>query len=120
MSARRKALLVAAAIAALVVAVVLGFAGGYVLAKQQESADVQGSSTQEFIETQAPVPKLPPLPGIAWPMWGFDTVHSRISPYAHRPPFRIAWSFGAKQLVEFPPSVAYGRLTFTNNPGVTF
>ncbi|MSO96442.1 MAG: hypothetical protein EXQ81_11750 [Thermoleophilia bacterium] len=32
----------------------------------------------------------------------------------------IAWPFGAKQLVEFPPAVAYGRLFFTNNPGVTF
>ena len=104
---------------ALVVGLV-GFGAGYYVAKQQESADVRGNATQEFVETQAPVVKPPPLPGIAWPMWGFDTVHNRISPYAHRPPYRTVWSFGAKQLVEFPPVVAYGRLTFTNNPGVTF
>lgn len=120
MSGRRKTVLVIAAAAALVVAALLGFAAGYVVAKKQESADVQGNSTQEFVETQAPTPKPPPLPGIAWPMWGFDAVHTRISPYSHRPPFRIAWSFGAKQLVEFPPVVAYGLVTFTNNPGVTF
>lgn len=97
-----------------------GFAAGYAVAKKQQSADVRGNPTQEFVTTQAPRPKPPPLPGIAWPMWGFDTVHNRISPYDHGPPFRIAWSFGAGQLVEFPPSIAYGRLTFTNNPGVTF
>ena len=103
-----------------VVLVLAGFGAGYYVAKQEQSADVRGNATQEFVETQAPVVKPPPLPGVAWPMWGFDTVHNRISPYAHRPPYRIAWSFGAKQLVEFPPVVAYGRLTFTNNPGVTF
>jgi hypothetical protein len=67
---------------------------------------------QELIGTQAPTPKPPPLPGIAWPMWGFDTVHNRTSPYPHRPPFRIAWSFGARQLVEFPPAVAYAARIF--------
>jgi outer membrane protein assembly factor BamB len=107
-------------VAAVVIVGTAGFGAGYYVAKQQESADVQGNATQEFVETQAPAPKPTPLPGIAWPMWGFDTVHNRISPYPHRPPYRIAWSFGAKQLVEFPPVVAYGLLTFTNNPGVTF
>ena len=100
--------------------VAAGFGGGYYVAKKQESADVRGNPTQEFVTSEAPKPKPPPLPGVAWPMWGFDTTHSRISPYGHRPPYRISWSFGARQLVEFPPAVAYGRLTFTNNPGVTF
>jgi outer membrane protein assembly factor BamB len=111
-----------ATLGALVIGIVAvgGFGAGYYVAKQDESADVRGNATQEFVETQAPVVKPPPLPGIAWPMWGFDTVHNRISPYAHKPPYRVAWSFGAKQLVEFPPVVAYGRLTFTNNPGITF
>lgn len=100
--------------------VVIGLLGGYYLAKKHESADVRGNPTQEFVTSAAPKPKPPPLPGIAWPMWGFDAVHNRISPYVHRPPFKVIWRFGARQLVEFPPSVAYGRLTFTNNPGVTF
>lgn len=98
----------------------IGFGAGYVVAKQQASADVRGNPTQEFVTTEAPRPKPPPLPGIAWPMWGFDAVHNRFSPYSHRPPYRISWSFGARQLVEFPPAIAYGKLFFTNNPGVTF
>ncbi len=120
MTTQRKAAFATLGALALVIVGAVGFGAGFYVAKQGESADVRGNATQEFIETQAPVVKPPPLPGVAWPMWGFDAVHNRISPYAHRPPYRTAWSFGAKQLVEFPPVVAYGRLTFTNNPGVTF
>lgn len=97
-----------------------GLAVGYIVAKRHQSADVRGNPTQEFVTTEAPAPKPPPLPGVAWPMWGFDSVHNRISPYVHRPPYRVAWAFRARKLVEFPPVVAYGRLTFTNNPGITF
>lgn len=110
-----KALLLSLGIVLLVAA---GFAAGYVVAKRHQSVDVRGNPTQEFVTTDAPKP--PALPGIAWPMWGFDAVHNRISPYAHRPPYRVLWSFRARQLVEFPPVIAYGRLYFTNNPGVTF
>lgn len=100
------------------------FAGGagtaYVLVKLRAGKDVVGTSTVQFVTTQAPRPKPPPLPGVAWPMWGFDAAHNRVSPYAHRPPFRIAWTFRARALLEFPPAVAYGRLYVTNNSGVTF
>ena len=34
------------------------------------------------------------------------------------PPFRRVWTFRARNLVEFPPAVAYGRLFFANNAGV--
>jgi outer membrane protein assembly factor BamB len=110
-----KALLLSLGVVFLVAA---GLATGYVVVKRQQSADVHGNPTQEFVTSEAPKPQ--PLPGIAWPMWGFDAVHNRISPYLHRPPYRVSWSFGARQLVEFPPTIAYGRLYFTNNPGVTF
>ena len=116
---RRRWVILAGAVGAIAL-VGVGFSVGYVVAKRQQSADVRGNPTQEFVTSEAPKPKPPPLPGIAWPMWGFDAVHNRISPYDHRPPFRVRWAFGARQLVEFPPTVAYGRLTFTNNPGVTF
>ena len=76
----------------------LGFAGGYVVAKKNQSADVRGNPTQEFIPTQAPTAKPPPLPGVSWPTWGFDAVHNRVSPYAHRPPLRVAWTFRARSL----------------------
>jgi outer membrane protein assembly factor BamB len=116
---RRRWWLAGGAAAALVIGLG-GFAVGYVVLKKREGADVRGNPTQEFVPTQAPAPKPPPLPGIAWPMWGFDTVRNRVSPYAYRPPFRVAWSFGAKSLLEFPPAIAYGRLYLTNNSGDTF
>ena len=116
---RRRTLLAVCVLGGLAL-LALGFAGGYVLAKKHEGADVRGNPTQEFIPTQAPKPKPPPLPGISWPTWGFDAVHNRVSPYAHRPPYRVAWTFRARSLLEFPPAVAYGNLYVTNNPGVTF
>jgi outer membrane protein assembly factor BamB len=117
---RRRRVLIAAGVLAGLVLIVIGVAVGYVVAKKHASEDVRGNATEEFVTTQAPVPKPPPLPGIAWPTWGFDTVHNRVSPYAHRPPYRVAWKFGAGSLLEFPPAVAYGNLYVTNNPGVTF
>lgn len=117
---RRGWLIAVAAVLGGLILLAAGGIGGYVLAKRGESADVAGSPTVEFIPTQAPAPKPPPLPGIAWPTWGFDTVRNRVSPYKHEPPFTVGWTFRARQLLEFPPAVAYGNLYLTNNPGTTF
>jgi outer membrane protein assembly factor BamB len=113
-------LIALAAVAGGLILLAVGGVGGYVLAKRAESADVAGSPTVEFIPTQAPKPKPPPLPGVAWPTWGFDGVRNRVSPYEHAPPFRTTWTFRARQLLEFPPAIAYGNLYVTNNSGTTF
>ena len=122
---RRRLLLAAAAAAVLA----LGALVAYVLVKRQGAADVTGSPTEEFVSTAEPAPKPPPRPkpstsplaeGIAWPTWGYANDRVRISPYAHRPPFRVRWRFPGRQLLEFPPAVAFGRLYFSNNPGMTF
>ncbi len=110
-------------------ALALGTVAGYVVSKYAASKDVAGSSTEEFVTTDVPVPKPPrPAPpggspleeGIAWPTWGYANERVRISPYLHRPPYRVRWRFPGRQLLEFPPAVAFGRLYFSNNPGVTF
>jgi outer membrane protein assembly factor BamB len=121
---RRRALILVAAVIALVV----GAVAGYVLSKRAE--DIAGSSTEEFVPTDTPTSKPPPRPrpgstspleeGIAWPTWGYTDDRVRISPYAHRPPFRVRWRFPGRQLLEFPPAVAFGRLYFSNNSGLTF
>ena len=133
MSLRRKLLLGAAA-AALLAA---GLGGAYVFQKRQAAADVRGSSTEEFVATDEPeetLPAEPPPPtttekgeapkpagpGIVWPTYGYDGERQRVAPFAHRPPFKRAWMFRARQLLEFPPAIAYGRLYFTNNSGVMF
>ncbi len=112
----RRLLLVGGAVLLLVA----GAVGAYVTIKIRAGEDVVGSSTEQFVTTEAPRPKPPPLPGVAWPTWGFDEVHNRVSPYGHRPPFRVAWTFRARTLLEFPPVIAYGLLYVTNNSGVTF
>ena len=99
-------------------------AGGGLLAwylhVKHASRDVKGSSTVEFVTTQA-VPPPPPEPGIAWPTYGHDAEHLRFgNGISLAPPFRQIWMFRAQNLVEFPPAVGYGRLFFSNNAGTLF
>jgi outer membrane protein assembly factor BamB len=101
-----------------------GLVAGYVLYKRDKAADVRGSSTEEFVTTEEEEP-VPPPPQqekleVVWPMNGYDAERNRVGPFALKPPFRRVWTFKARQLVEYPPAVAYGRLYFTNNAGVMF
>jgi outer membrane protein assembly factor BamB len=110
--------------------VVVGIGGGVLVAKLTGGGDVRGSSTEEFVETEIPDPVRPPAPPpgsaqvesevISWPTFGYAGDRARISPYDHRPPFKRAWLFRGRALLEFPPSIAYGRLYVTNNDGMTF
>jgi outer membrane protein assembly factor BamB len=110
------------------IAVVLlggGIVAGYVLYKRDRAADVRGSSTEEFVTTgeEEPPPAPPPTAEkleVVWPQNGYDAERNRVGPFALKPPFRRVWTFKARQLVEFPPAVAYGRLYFANNSGVMF
>ena len=114
-------------IAALAALILLagGVVVGYVVYKREEAADVRGSSTEEFVTTDEEEPAPPPPPakeslGVAWPLNGYDAERHRVGPYALKPPFRRIWTFRARQLLEFPPAIGYGRLYFTNNSGVMF
>ncbi len=123
---RRK--LVAGALA--VVLVAAGIVGAYVLRKREAAEDVRGSSTVEFVVTDEPAEEAPPptttaatpdkpaTPGIVWPTYGYTNDRTRVAPSKLRPPFRRVWMFRGRNLLEFPPAVAYGRLYFTNNSGV--
>jgi outer membrane protein assembly factor BamB len=113
-----KRLLVAAALLVLAAA---GAGGAYLLHLRSESRDVRGSSTEEFVETAEPPPATAPeIPGVTWPNYGYNRERLRTVDYAHRPPYRIAWRFRARNLIEFPPAIAYGRIYFANNSGVLF
>jgi len=113
---RKRIILVLAFAAILGAGAILAF----VLVKQRAASDVQGSSTEEFVVTQAPKPKPPPAPGVEWPTYGFSATRDRVSPYSYVPPFRQRWRFPGRSLLEFPPVVAYGLLYFANNDGVLF
>ena len=113
----KRALLIAAAI---VVLALLGGGLAYYLHVSHQARDVKGSSTVEFVPTAAP-PPAPKEPGVAWPTYGHDPARSHFANgIGLAPPFRKAWTFPARTLVEFPPAIAYGRLFFANNAGVLF
>jgi outer membrane protein assembly factor BamB len=50
-------------------------------------------------------------------MYGFDATRTRSVALALKPPFRPVWRYGAGSLIEFPPSIGYGRLYFSTNAG---
>ncbi len=107
--------------AALVSLVVIGIVAAFVISRVRADRNVRGSSTVEFVPTQAPAPIVPPEPGIAWPTYGYDNERIRVGPdTAVKPPFRGTWMFRARALVEFPPAIAYGRLYFANGVGRVF
>jgi outer membrane protein assembly factor BamB len=110
----------------------IGGAGlGYYLYVQGKARDIRGSSTVEFVTTEAPpttVPKPPKhkptgseaLTRVDWPTYGYDDRRLRVLPSRLGPPFRVQWTFRARHLLEFPPVVAYGRAYIANNPGVLY
>ena len=102
---------------AVVVLLALGVLAGIAIYRLHGEGNIRGSSTEEFTpSTIAAKPPPPPL-GIEWPMYGFDATRDRAVQLALRPPFRRVWSFGGGSLIEFPPSIGYGRLYFSTNSG---
>jgi outer membrane protein assembly factor BamB len=113
---------------------VVGAGVGYYLYVSGQGADIRGSSTVEFVPTEAPpttIPKPAPRPKsrehespaltrIDWPTFGYDARRLRYLPSGLAPPFRVAWVFHGRHLLEFPPTVAYGRAYIANNSGVLF
>ena len=115
-----KRALIGVAIAVLLVG---GAALAYVLYIRSEGADVRGSSSVEFVTTQPAVPKPLPKPAAApetvvWPTFGYDLQRTRFVPGSGlKPPFRRLWIFRGGSLLEFPPTIAYGRLFLASNAG---
>ncbi len=105
----RRALLAAGVATVLLLA---GAGVAYYVHVKQQARDVKGSSTVEFVPTETVATK-PKEPGVAWPTFGHDAERLRFANgISLAPPFRRAWTFHARTLVEFPPAVAYGRVFF--------
>jgi outer membrane protein assembly factor BamB len=109
-------------VAALVaLGVLLVVAAVVVALRLRAPSDVRGSSTSEFVTTATPVkPPPPPEPGIAWPAYGYSAERERVGPGDHRPPYRRVWLFHGRELLEFPPVIAYGKLYVANADGTVF
>jgi outer membrane protein assembly factor BamB len=107
--------------AAGVVVLLLAAAIGYALYRKHEGRNIRGSPTVEFTRKEPKAAKEPK--DIVWPMYGFDAARSRAPvEFKVRPPFRRTpvWTFHAGGLLEFPPSIGYGKIFIANNPGTVF
>ncbi|MFN2471674.1 MAG: PQQ-binding-like beta-propeller repeat protein [Gaiellaceae bacterium] len=104
---------------ALAAAVVVagGALGVFAYDRWQQSEDVRGSSTEEFVPTE-PAHRHEPRDQVRWETYGFDAQRRRYDEgLGLRPPFRAVWIHRAKSLLEFPPVLAYGRLYVETNEG---
>ncbi len=112
----KKFLLALAAVVMIVVAAGVAF----VLVRQHQSRNVRGSSTEEFVTTEA-APTPIPDKKVVWPMYGFDIARRRAPDGIRvRPPFHVRWFVKTHALVEFPPAIAYGRMYYANANGTLF
>lgn len=100
-----------------VVAVVL--AGSLFAAYQSLKRPPDIHNPEVAFQPQKPKqPKRVKRRGIAWPLYGYDRARTRYLPIKGvRPPFRKVWRYTDRPLLEFPPTVAAGRLFFVNNNG---
>ena len=116
----------------LAVALLLVVAAGWYLHLRSASRDVVGSASVEFVTTDVPAgattppplttpaatgPARPTLARVIWPTYGLDNRRLRNFPGGPKPPFRVLWTFPGGSLLEFPPTLAYGRLTISTNHG---
>ena len=119
MSTRRLLLLVGIAVAT----VVPGFFVGVWLHEEGTVDYKRGSSTDEFVTTQTQKAPETPRPRkvvlrLPWPTYGLRVQRTHTAPdFKLRPPYRVRWTFNARHVLEFPPSIAYGRLYVANQRG---
>jgi outer membrane protein assembly factor BamB len=102
-------------VAVLVVALVGAEAAWYYHQQTRPNKIVRGSSTVEFVTTQAPEPKPPPKKVarvIPWTTYGYDVQRTHVAPssFKVRPPYRRRWMVRLGYYIEFPPAVGYGRV----------
>jgi outer membrane protein assembly factor BamB len=81
----------------------------------RQEGDVRGSVSTEYVTTQQPQAR--PPSAAPWPTYGYTEGRTRAADLPLRPPFRTRWRYQAGSLVEFPPSIGYGRLFFSTNKG---
>ena len=120
LGALRRRWLIAGAVVLVLVALAAGILVAYRLHQER---NIKGSSTVEFTTTTPPKkPVSPPKPqGVVWPLWGYDPPRTRAPEGIELlPPYRTIWTFNARQLLEFPPAIAYGRLYINSYDGVFY
>ena len=97
--------------------VVVGVAGWLLLGSG-------GGSEETTISTASapPAPDQPAGPPLSsWPTYGFDPARTRYLPTrAVKPPYKVAWSYDARHLMEYSPIVVAGVVYGIDNNGEAF
>ena len=86
--------------------VAAGLLAAVALRKELSSHDVRGSSTVEFVTTEARSrrPRRRPAAGVVWPTFGYDPARTpRRALLAASRRCGALWTFRGRQLLEFPP-----------------
>jgi outer membrane protein assembly factor BamB len=100
-----------------------GFLVGIWLHREGTVEYKRGSSTEEFVTTQTQKAPETPRPRrvvlrLPWPTYGLRVQRTHTAPdFKLRPPYRLRWTFKAGHVLEFPPSVGYGRLYLAQQRG---
>jgi outer membrane protein assembly factor BamB len=89
---------------------------------ERKTHDVRGSSTNEFVTTEVTTTRAKEeIETEPWPLYGLTPDRTRDAvDFDHRPPYRRRWVVNGRDLIEFPPVIAYGRLYFANIRGDFF
>jgi outer membrane protein assembly factor BamB len=103
---------------------------------EKRPRDVRGSATEEFSDTlRTETTKAKPRKGKKkkklltgrlyeeqWPTYGYDAQRTHLAPgwKRLRPPFHGLWQLKARADIEFPPSVAYGKVYVAQQKGRFF
>jgi outer membrane protein assembly factor BamB len=102
----------------LVLLLAIGAVVAFVLVRLHQSRDVTGSPTVEYTASTSAPAAPPPQAQVQWPIYGLRPDRTRaVAGLGLRPPFRRIWTYHAGSLIEFPPSIGYGRLYFSTNGG---
>jgi outer membrane protein assembly factor BamB len=63
-------------------------------------------------------PKKARKKAVNWPLYGYDRARTRYLPArGMKPPYKKLWRYTERPLLEFPPTLAGGRLFLVNNSG---
>src|SRR5258708_6255583 len=72
--------------------------------------------------TSTPAPPAAPASELsAWPTYGLDPARTRYLPSKTvKPPYKVAWTYDARHLMEYSPIVAAGTVYGIDNNGEAF
>jgi outer membrane protein assembly factor BamB len=119
-STRSRPALRRALVAVVVLLVVAGGAGAYVLLHEPGNVSHPNLEFTHPTVTPPPAPKPVPVTYFLWPRYGYDAARTRFFPGSRGldPPLRLGWVYHGGSLLEFPPVIYGNTLFMLNDDGV--